>query len=93
MTVDEYENIRLIDLEGFNQENCARQMNIARSTVQNTYSEARKKTAEALVKGALLLIEGGEYRLCEGEKRDMVALVKETGKDARTAWQCHRAIL
>lgn len=65
MTVDEYESIRLIDLEGFNQEECAQQMNVARSTVQGIYTEARRKLAEALVNGKVLHIEGGEYRLCE----------------------------
>ena len=66
MTVDEYETIRLIDLEGFTQEQCAEQMNVARTTIQGIYNEARKKIAESLVNGKILLIEGGEYRLCEG---------------------------
>lgn len=66
MTVDEYEAIRLIDLEGFTQEECAKQMNVARTTVQGIYAEARKKLAHALVNGKVLFIEGGEYRLCEG---------------------------
>jgi predicted DNA-binding protein (UPF0251 family) len=66
MTVDEYEAIRLIDLEGFTQEECAKQMGVARTTVQGIYAEARKKIAESLVNGKVLLIEGGEYRLCEG---------------------------
>ena len=66
MTVDEYEAIRLIDLENFTQEECAKQMNVARSTVQGIYTEARKKLAESLVNGKVLVIKGGEYQLCEG---------------------------
>ncbi len=66
MTIDEYESIRLIDLEGFTQEECAEQMSVARTTVQGIYVEARRKLAKALVEGRMLLIEGGQYLLCDG---------------------------
>ena len=67
MTVDEYETIRLIDLEGFNQEECSEQMGVARTTVQGIYAEARIKLAQSLVNGKTLIIEGGEYRICGGQ--------------------------
>ncbi len=69
MAVDEYETIRLIDLEGFTQEECAQQMGVARTTVQGIYAQARKKIAESLVQGNVLKIEGGEYQLCNGPGR------------------------
>ncbi len=69
MTIDEYETIRLIDLEGFTQEEASKQMNVARTTVQGIYIEARKKLADSLVNGKMLIIEGGEYKLCEGDKK------------------------
>lgn len=65
MSVDEYEAIRLIDLEGLTQEECAGQMEIARTTVTGIYDGARRKLADALVNGKRLVIEGGNYRLCE----------------------------
>lgn len=65
MTIDEYETIRLIDLEGLNQEECAQWLNVARTTVQKIYMDARRKLAESLVNGKTLRIEGGNYVLCE----------------------------
>lgn len=67
ISIDEYETIRLIDLENLTQEECALQMNIARTTVQSIYSEARKKIANAIVLRQWLVIQGGDVVLCKGE--------------------------
>ena len=64
MVLEEYEAIRLIDLLGCTQEECAGQMGVARSTVQQVYDRARRKLALALVEGRRLVISGGDYMLC-----------------------------
>ncbi len=61
MTVDEYEVLRLLDNLGLEQEECANQMNISRTTVTAIYISARKKIADALVNGKRILIVGGHY--------------------------------
>lgn len=66
MSIEEYETIRLIDLQGFMQEEAAGQMKIARATVQRIYNGARKKLAESFVDGKVIKIEGGDYVLCSG---------------------------
>ena len=64
MAVEEYEAIRLIDLLGCTQEECAAQMGVARTTVQRIYAQARQKLSVFLVEGRPLTIGGGSYTLC-----------------------------
>ena len=68
MTVDEYEVIRLVDLEEKTHEQCALQMDISRSTVQEIYENARRKLAACIVYGRRLVIAGGNYRVCDGRE-------------------------
>lgn len=69
LTVDEYETIRLIDKENFSQERCSWFMQVSRPTVQQIYNSARRKLAEALVTGAIIRIDGGDYKLCDGKEK------------------------
>ena len=48
MTMDEYETIRLVDLEKCTHEQCAKQMGIARTTVTEIYESARYKMADSI---------------------------------------------
>ncbi|MBE6033086.1 MAG: DUF134 domain-containing protein [Clostridiales bacterium] len=88
MSVDEYETIRLMDLEDCTQEECAGQMGIARTTVQGIYNDARKKLADALVHGKLLTITGGDYILCENFETNGCPGCKK-----RCRHHCHSTII
>ena len=68
LTLDEHETIRLVDLEQLTHEQCAAQMDISRSTVQEIYESARRKIAACLVYGKPLHITGGNYRICGGQE-------------------------
>ena len=65
LTVDEFEVVRLVDLEKLTHEMCAERMEISRTTVTEIYESAREKIADCLVNGKRLVIEGGDVALCE----------------------------
>lgn len=66
LCMDEFEAIRLVDLEGKTHEQCAKQMDISRTTVTEIYEHARYKLADCIVNGKQLTIGGGNYRFCDG---------------------------
>lgn len=59
LTLDEFEAIRLADLEGMYQEDAAKMMKISRQTFGNIIESARRKVADAIINGKALKIEGG----------------------------------
>ena len=63
LTIDEFEALRLKDLEGLEQEDAAQRMNVSRPTFQRVLTTGREKIADALVNGKLLRVEGGQYKL------------------------------
>ena len=65
LTLEELESIRLKDLEGLEQEECAQQMHISRPTFHRILESARKKLADALINGKAIQIEGGNFELAQ----------------------------
>jgi predicted DNA-binding protein (UPF0251 family) len=63
LTVDEFETIRLSDLEGLYQEEAAREMGISRQTFGNIIKSARQKIASGLVNGMAIKIAGGNFQM------------------------------
>jgi len=68
LSVDEFEAIRLADLEGLYQEQAAERMKVSRQTFGRIVEAAHRKVAEALVKGKALKIEGGEVEMASMRK-------------------------
>ena len=60
LQIDEYEAIRLKDLEGMEQSECAKKMKISQPTFHRLVISARKKIADAIVNGKAIKIEGAQ---------------------------------
>ncbi|GFN22223.1 DUF134 domain-containing protein [Thermanaeromonas sp. C210] len=69
LAVEELEAIRLKDLEGLEQEDCAARMEVSRPTFFRILNSARAKIAEALINGKAIKVEGGCFRLSLGKVR------------------------
>lgn len=63
LSVEEVEAIRLKDMEGLEQEECAQKMNVSRTTFSRILGSARQKVADALLNGKAIKIEGGNFEM------------------------------
>jgi predicted DNA-binding protein (UPF0251 family) len=67
MSLDEFEAMRLADLDGLYQERAADQMKVSRTTFSRIIESAHRKVADAIVHGKALRIEGGPVQV-EGRR-------------------------
>jgi uncharacterized protein len=68
LSLDEFEALRLADLEGDQQEQAAAKMNVSRPTFGRILDHARRIVADALVHGKALQIEGGPVTIARRER-------------------------
>jgi uncharacterized protein len=61
LTMEEFEAVRLKDLEELDQEDCAQRMGVSRPTFARVLDKARWKLADAVVSGKSFRIEGGDF--------------------------------
>jgi predicted DNA-binding protein (UPF0251 family) len=59
--LEELEALRLKDVEGLDQEACARRMRVSRPTFQRILQSARYKVAVALTQGKAIRVDGSVY--------------------------------
>ena len=72
LKVEEFEALRLKDLEEMEQEEAAEKMGISQPTFCRLVSSARKKVADAIVNGKAIRVEGGNFEVVgrgHGSKR------------------------
>ena len=65
LSIEEVEAIRLKDMEGLEQEECAQEMKISRSTFARELNSGRQKVADALTNGKAIRIYGGNFEMTE----------------------------
>lgn len=71
LAVEEVEALRLKDLEGLEQEECAERMQVSRPTFQRILVGARQKLTRALVDGKAIRVEGGNFAVASTEVPQM----------------------
>ncbi len=88
LTLDEFEAVRLADLEGLYQEEAAARMRISRQTFGRIIESARGKIADALVNGKALRIEGGNVSVEKARRCPACGKMIDTAEENRDSPVC-----
>jgi len=62
---EEFEALRLSDYMGLDQAESAKKMAISQQTFSRILTNARRSLSKALIKGDIIRIEGGDFRLAK----------------------------
>lgn len=71
LTIDEYEAIRLVDLEEVSQSKAGKKMKISQPTLSRLLKSARKKISGAIINGNAIRIQGGNYKMAQPQGRGL----------------------
>jgi len=86
LSEDEWEAIRLADLEGLYQKQAAERMDVSRQTFGRIVDSAHRKIADALVNGKSLLIEGGTVEVNPTQPPPCPGRGQGRGRRCRRGW-------
>jgi predicted DNA-binding protein (UPF0251 family) len=65
ISLDQFEALRLCDVERLEQEEAGRRMGVSRGTVQRLLYDARKKIIEAMIENYAILVNVQESEVCD----------------------------
>ena len=85
LTYEEIEALRLKDVNGLEQNKCAKEMGISQPTFFRVIKSARKKVSDAVVNGKAIRIEGGNFNFMQKFKKGDDNMPR--GDGTGPAWQ------
>jgi predicted DNA-binding protein (UPF0251 family) len=88
LAVDEFEAIRLKDLENLNQQECSQKMGVSQPTFHRLLTAARKKIADAIIHGKAIRIDGGNYIITSQQTRPGAKQHRRYGRGAPGECRC-----
>jgi predicted DNA-binding protein (UPF0251 family) len=72
LTMDQFEAVRLADYMGLGQKEAAKSMHISQQTFSRILKKAHRAIANAIISGAAIKIQGGQYVISSREENEKI---------------------